>query len=116
MKNEIYHAIHHMSYRDGSPEDDRYVCYSTDIELLKKILEEKIKKNVIHDMSCNNMAEGTYIVETTKTSFIYENDRWRYEYSISENVKLRIVEESDLLNEDFMDNHIFFDVCEWEEF
>lgn len=108
MKHETYHAIHHISYRDGSLEDDCYICYSTDPELLKKILEEKIKKNVVRDISCNTMAEGC-IVEITKTTFIYENDTWRYEYYISENVKLRIVEESDLLDEDFMDDHIFFD-------
>ena len=50
------------------------------------------------------------IVENTETTFIYENDTWRYEYCISENVKFRIVEESDLLDEDFMEDHIFFDI------
>lgn len=115
MKNESYHAIHHMSYRDGSDQGGHYICYSKDLELLKKVLENKIKKNILKDIESGEL-EDTVIVESTETGFIYENDTWRYEYSVSKNVKFRIVEESDLLNEDFMDNHIFFDVCEWEEF
>ena len=109
MKNETYHAIHHMSYRDGSDQGEYYICYSKDLELLKKVLENKIKKIILKDIESGELAD-TYFVENTETRFIYENDTWRYEYNISENVKLRIVEESDLLNEDFMENHIFFDI------
>lgn len=110
MKNESYHAIHHMSYRDGSEQGEHYLCYSKDLELIKKIFNKKIKKNVVTDISLGEME--CEIVENTETTFIYENDTWRYEYCISENVKFRIVEESDLLDEDFMDNHIFFDIIE----
>ena len=106
MKNEVYHAIHHISYRDGSEQGEHYLCYSKDLELIKKIFDKKIKKNVVQDISLGEMEYD--IVENTEKSFIYENDSWRYEYSISENVKLNIIEESDLSDEDFMDTHIFF--------
>lgn len=114
MTYEKYHAIYHMSYRDGSDQGGNYVCYSKDLELLKKVLENKIKKNIHKDIESGEY-ENTVVVENTETGFIYENDTWRYEYYISENVKLRIVEESDLTNEDFMENHIFFDTHEQEE-
>ena len=106
MKNEIYHAIHHMSYSYGSEQGEHYLCYSKDLELIKKIFDKKIKKNVVKDISLGEMEYD--IVENTEKSFIYENDSWRYEYSISENVKLNIIEESDLSDEDFMDTYIFF--------
>ena len=106
MKNEIYHAIRHISYRYGSEEGEHYLCYSKDLELIKKIFDKKIKKNVVKDISLGEME--CEIVENTEKSFIYENDSWRYEYSISENMKLNIIEESDLSDEDFMDTDIFF--------
>ena len=106
MKNETYHAIHSMSYRDGSDQGGCYVAYSKDLELLKKVFENKIKKNVLSDIASGDMGECMEVVENTETSFIFENNTWRYEYSISQNVNLKILEESDLLDEYFMETYI----------